>query len=66
MQDPYIELTLGSQKHKTAVIEEGGKKVSFPETFTFNPQGNLTMTVKALDQDNATSDEIGTGFVNLS
>jgi len=65
--DPYLVITLGSQKEKTRTCKRGGKKPSWTDSFAFNLTGYEAMIdITCFDHDTFTSDDyIAECHVNL-
>jgi|LakMenEpi03Aug12_release.lakeMendotaPanAssembly.Ray.scaffolds.fasta_scaffold2896818_2 hypothetical protein len=59
MKDPYTIVELGSEKRKTRTHQEGGKKPTWNDLFTFNnPKANM-IKFTVMDEDMMTDDLVG-------
>lgn len=57
--DPYTVIKVGSQKQKTRVIDYGGKKPTWNETFEFRVTGGEGfIEIKVMDKDTFTADDV--------
>ena len=66
IQDPYVVLTVGSNRQRTRTCQEGGRTPQWNQTFTFavNPQ-DCFMKVEAWDEDPVNDDFIGETTINI-
>lgn len=64
--DPYVILTIGSQKYKTHAAKDAGKNPSWTDQFTFAINGESQMNMKIYDKDFGSRDDfIAEGSVSL-
>ncbi|KAI3659998.1 hypothetical protein MP638_000046 [Amoeboaphelidium occidentale] len=65
-QDPYVQISAGSQRQRTRTVVNGGKNCYFNETFNFSiTSGVNELSITVWDEDTMKNDIIGTGSLGL-
>jgi len=63
-KDPYVVFRLGNEEKHSKVKEEGGNKVAFNETFSFNSMDD-ELKVCVMEDDTFVDDNLGNGVVHV-
>eukprot|EP01054_Gregarina_sp_Poly1_P008591 Gregarina_sp_Poly_1__8590@NODE_50_length_17596_cov_118_903303_g43_i0_p13_GENE_NODE_50_length_17596_cov_118_903303_g43_i0NODE_50_length_17596_cov_118_903303_g43_i0_p13_ORF_typecomplete_len121_score12_77C2/PF00168_30/2_7e18_NODE_50_length_17596_cov_118_903303_g43_i063166678 len=64
--DPYVEVQVGAQKHRTTTKKDAGSEAQYNEALTFTYNGEPHLAVHVYDDEKRKDDLIGSGRLELT
>eukprot|EP01053_Blabericola_migrator_P010261 Blabericola_migrator_1__10260@NODE_5746_length_684_cov_850_846029_g3766_i0_p1_GENE_NODE_5746_length_684_cov_850_846029_g3766_i0NODE_5746_length_684_cov_850_846029_g3766_i0_p1_ORF_typecomplete_len124_score26_15C2/PF00168_30/1_9e15_NODE_5746_length_684_cov_850_846029_g3766_i0146517 len=64
--DPFVEIQVGAQKHRTSTKLDAGSEAQFEETLMFAYNGEPYAIINLYDDDNKKDDLLGSARVDLT